>query len=129
MDIFFLPTQSPLATMCLATMCLFFCHTFFCPLGQDNGQDTWTRHIVASWQWHRTGSRWFPVRTLQVAPLWCDLGFVPNSRGNKAAANLRPALRIAMVDTCWCFPNIFDMHIVVVHSDFTVAVLNQFGSA
>ena len=25
-----------------------------------------------------------------VAPLWCDLGFVPNSRGNKAAANLRP---------------------------------------
>ena len=43
-----------------------------------------------SWQWHRTGSRWFPVRTLPVAPLWCDLGFVPNSRGNKAAANLRP---------------------------------------
>ena len=25
-----------------------------------------------------------------MAPLWCDLGFVPNSRGNKAAANLRP---------------------------------------
>ena len=23
-------------------------------------------------------------------PLWCDLGFVRNSRGNKAAANLRP---------------------------------------
>ena len=36
------------------------------------------------------GFRWFPVRTLSVAPLWCDLGFVPNSRGNKAAANLRP---------------------------------------
>ena len=43
-----------------------------------------------SWQWHRTGSSWFPIRTLPVAPLWCDLGFVPNSRGNKAAANLRP---------------------------------------
>ena len=43
-----------------------------------------------SWQWHRTGSRWFPVRTLPVAPLWCDLGFFPNSRGNNAAANLRP---------------------------------------
>ena len=43
-----------------------------------------------SWQWHRAGSCWSPVRTLQVAPLWCDLGFVPNSRGNKAAANLRP---------------------------------------
>ena len=43
-----------------------------------------------SWQWHRTGSRWSPVRTLQVAPLWCDLGFFPNSRGNEAAANLRP---------------------------------------
>ena len=25
-----------------------------------------------------------------MAPLWCDLEFVPNSRGNKAAANLRP---------------------------------------
>ena len=43
-----------------------------------------------SWQRHRTGSRWSPVRTLPVVPLWCDLGFVPNSRGNKAAANLRP---------------------------------------
>ena len=43
-----------------------------------------------NWQCHRTGSRWFPVRTLPVAPLWCDLGFFPNSRGNKAAANLRP---------------------------------------
>ena len=46
-----------------------------------------------SWQWHRTGSRWSPVRTLPVAPLWCDLGFVPNSRGIKAAANLRPTVQ------------------------------------
>ena len=45
-----------------------------------------------SWQWHRTGSRWSPVRTLPVAPLWCDLGFFPNSRGDKAAANLRPTV-------------------------------------
>ena len=43
-----------------------------------------------SWQWHRSGSRWSPVRTLLVAPLWCDLGFFPNSRGNKAAVNLSP---------------------------------------
>ena len=42
------------------------------------------------WQWHRTGGRWSPVQTLPVAPLWCDLGFFPNSRGKKAAANLRP---------------------------------------
>ena len=42
------------------------------------------------WQWHRTGSSWSPVRTLPVAPLWCDLGFVPNSSGNKAAVNLHP---------------------------------------
>ena len=28
--------------------------------------------------------------TLPVVPLWCDLGFFPNSRGYKAAANLRP---------------------------------------
>ena len=43
-----------------------------------------------SWQWHRTGSSWSPVQTLPVEPLWCDLGLVQNSRGNKAAANLRP---------------------------------------
>ena len=43
-----------------------------------------------SWQWHRTGSCWSPVLTLPVAPLWCDLGLVPNSRGNKAVANPRP---------------------------------------
>ena len=36
-----------------------------------------------SWQWHRTGSRWSPVRTLPVAPLWCDLGFFSNNRGNE----------------------------------------------
>ena len=43
-----------------------------------------------NWPWHRTGSRWSPVRTLPVGPLWCDRGFFPYSRGNKAAANLRP---------------------------------------
>ena len=31
-----------------------------------------------SWQWHRIGSRWPSVRTLPVAPLWCDLGFFTN---------------------------------------------------
>ena len=46
-----------------------------------------------SWQWHSTGSRWSPVQTLPVEPLLCDLRFVPNSRGNKAAANLRPMLK------------------------------------
>ena len=30
-------------------------------------------------------STWSPVRTRQVAPWWCDLGFVLNSHGNKAA--------------------------------------------
>ena len=28
--------------------------------------------------------------SIYVAPLWCDLGFVQNSRGNKAAAKPRP---------------------------------------
>ena len=28
-----------------------------------------------------------------VAPLWCDLGFIPNSRGNKACQTLGAALR------------------------------------
>ena len=32
--------------------------------------------------------RWSSVRTLPAAPLWCDLGFVPNSRGNKARRTL-----------------------------------------
>ena len=53
-----------------------------------------------SWQWHRTGSSWSPVRTLLVAPLWCDPGLVPNSRGNKAAANPRPTF--SNVDGSWC---------------------------
>ena len=44
-----------------------------------------------SWQWNRTGSCWSPVRTRPVAPLWCDLGFFPTSRGNKGRANLRPS--------------------------------------
>ena len=31
---------------------------------------------------------------LQFAPyLWCDLGFIPNSRGKKSAANPRPSVR------------------------------------
>ena len=60
-----------------------------------------------SWQWHRTGSQWFPVRTLPVAPLWCDLGFVPNSRGNKAAAYLRPI-------TCFSNAYLHIFHVYVV---------------
>ena len=64
-----------------------------------------------SWQWHRTGSSWSPVRTLPVAPLWCDLGFIQNSCGNKAAANHCPiaALSISLswnwpvVILCWQF--------------------------
>ena len=27
-----------------------------------------------SWQWHRSGYSWLPVRTQPVEPLWCDLG-------------------------------------------------------
>ena len=30
-----------------------------------------------SWQWHRTGYRWSPVRTLPLAPLRCDLDVIP----------------------------------------------------
>ena len=29
---------------------------------------------LAMGQWHRTGYSWSPVRTLPMAPLWCDLG-------------------------------------------------------
>ena len=64
-----------------------------------------------SWKWHITGSLWSPVRTLQVAPLWCDLGFFPNSRGNKAAQNLCPITSppplppfrktISLLQICW----------------------------
>ena len=31
---------------------------------------------------------WKPLVTLPVAPLWCDLGFVLNSRGNKARTSV-----------------------------------------
>ena len=43
-----------------------------------------------SWQWHRSGSSWSPVLYLPVAPLWCDLGFFPNSRGNKSCCEPPP---------------------------------------
>ena len=45
-----------------------------------------------SWQWHRAGYSWSPVRTLPVALLWCNLGLrslLLNSRGNKAVATPR----------------------------------------
>ena len=32
---------------------------------------------LATWnclEWHRTGYSWWPVQTLPVTPLWCDLG-------------------------------------------------------
>ena len=47
-----------------------------------------------SWQWHRTGYRWSPVRALPVAPLCCDLGL-------KAAANLRLSLPPLSVTMIW----------------------------
>ena len=35
-----------------------------------------TTRYISSRTWYTvTGSRWSPVRTLPVAPLWCDLGF------------------------------------------------------
>ena len=40
---------------------------------QVSGQPN-TGMSCPSWQWHRTGYRRSPVRTLPVAPLWCDLG-------------------------------------------------------
>ena len=46
-------------------------------------------HLLPSWHWS-------PVWTLPVDPLWCDLGFVPNSSGNKAAANLRPGSKLLL---------------------------------
>ena len=84
----------------LATMATFF------ETGEDTGDPKWTGLCIRdifrisekvipylscpSWQWHRAGSCWSPVRTLQVAPLWCDLRFFQNSCGNKAAENLCP---------------------------------------
>ena len=46
-----------------------------------------------SWQWHGTGNHWFPVPTLPgptcgALVVWPGTLF-PNSRGNKAAVNLR----------------------------------------
>ena len=40
------------------------------------------------------------VRTLPVALLWCDLGFFPDSRGNKAAANLCPTQENLWLHIC-----------------------------
>ena len=55
---------------------------FPCPLGRAQGRgliyNKYNKYFVGmscpSWQWHRTGYCWSPVRFLPVAPLWCDLG-------------------------------------------------------
>ena len=39
--------------------------------------------------------------TLPVAPLWCDLGFFPSSRGNKAAVNPRPNMLCSTFKRLW----------------------------
>ena len=53
------------------------------------------------------------VVVVQVVPLWCDLGFFPNSRGNKAAANLRPSIsRVAAR-----FPKVSKWHPVAIAAD------------
>ena len=82
-----------------------------------------TKYILGmscpSWQWHSTGSHWSPVWTLLVVTLWCDLGFFPNSRGNKAAENLQPTqylvhtyqtyakIHTCLFDTYW---HVFDIY-------------------
>ena len=40
-----------------------------CPAGRRFAAALSPRLFWKSWQWHRTGSRWSPVRTLPVAPL------------------------------------------------------------
>ena len=65
-------------------------HSYTDHLVQSN-EDQFVRDVLSKLaQWNRTGSRWSPVRTLPVVPLWCGLGFILNSRGNKAAANFCP---------------------------------------
>ena len=50
----------------------------------------WSGMSCPSWQWHRTGCHRSPIRTLPVAPLWCDLGFCSRTVVViKLAANLR----------------------------------------
>ena len=49
------------------------------------GLSNWLGMSCPSWQWHRTGYHWSPVRTLPVAPLWCDLC----CSQTQAPANLR----------------------------------------
>ena len=41
-----------------------------------------------------------PSVIFPVAPLWCDLGFFPNSRGYKAATNLRPNSQLSESSKC-----------------------------
>ena len=67
-----------------------------------------------SWQWHRIGSSWSPVWTLLVVPLWCDLGFVAKSCGNKAAANLLPVEASFGTTVCpkqlWAYVGGYSLH-------------------
>ena len=72
---------------------------------------------LATWQWHRTGSSWSPVRTLPVAPLWCDQGFVLNSRGNKAAANLSLCIYLSN-EKIYC-----SLHLATLNQYFAIVIL------
>ena len=51
------------------------------------------------------------------ALLWCDLGFFPNSRGNKAAANLRPKH--------WCDHHTFLFAVTQFWTEFTQQLLRD----
>ena len=50
-----------------------------------------------SWQWHRIGYRWSPVRTLPVAPLWCDLGRCPEQSWLESCGESPPKNKTAVL--------------------------------
>ena len=53
------------------------------------------RDVCPSWQWHRFGYRWSLVRTLPMAPLWCDKAAI-NQNQNEAAATLLMSLALLL---------------------------------
>ena len=58
---------------------------------------------------------------LSVAPLWCDLGFVPNSRGNKAAANPRPTRGVTRTHSDILTSTLQRLSAACTHAEFSLA--------
>ena len=84
-----------------------------------------------SWQWHRTGSRWSPVRTLLRAYWWRPCGVTWDSSQTGVVIRLRQTSALGSSTTIssrlsWlCFERFFANVVIFIYSPFNVGVCNR----